>query len=193
MQRLTDKQRRFCLEYLANGHNATQAAVAAGYSKKAAHIAGCRQLKRAGVMAFLAERGAAAAAEVQKVEAELELSARRVLTETMRIAYVDPRRAFNLDGSLKRPDEWSDDLAASVASVEVFEEFEGQGKDRMQVGWTKKVRFWDKPRGLEMLGKHLKLWTDVVDHRIDGMDLQAKAERAAELIAGALARKGAAA
>lgn len=189
-QRLTDRQKRFAREFLANGGNATQAAISAGYAKKDAHIAGCRQLKRRGVQALIAELGAENAQRVAKVDSALELSAQRVLTETMRIAYSDPRRAFRVDGTLKLPDEWSDDLAAGIASIEVFEEFEGRGEERVQVGWTKKVRFWDKPRSLELLGKHLKLWTEVVEDRVDRMDLQAKAERAAELIAAALARKG---
>lgn len=39
-RKLTTKQRAFILEYMANGHNATRAAIAAGYSPKGADVAG---------------------------------------------------------------------------------------------------------------------------------------------------------
>ena len=39
---LTDKQRRFCDEYLCD-MNATQAAIRAGYSKRTAYRTGCFQ------------------------------------------------------------------------------------------------------------------------------------------------------
>lgn len=180
MQRLTDKQRRFCLEYLANGHIATEAARAAGYPKKSAHVTGSRLLTNPRVQEFLATRGAAAAAKVAQVEEVLELSAQRVLTETMRIAYADPRKLYGEQGFAKKPGEWTDAEAAMVAGYEPNE-------------FGVKIKLWPKLQALEMLGKHLKLWTEVVEHRLDGMDLQEKAERAAALIAAALARKGIAA
>lgn len=179
MQRLTDKQRRFYLEYLANGHIATDAAIAAGYPKKSAHVTGSRLLKNPRVQEFLATRGAAAAAKVAQVEEVLELSAQRVLTETMRIAYSKPLDIFRTDGTIKAPHEIPDDLGRAISGIELDDE-----------GKMKKVRFCKKETALEMLGKHLKLWTEVVEHRLDGMDLQEKAERAAALIAAALARKG---
>jgi len=45
MQKLTDKQEAFALAYAANGGNGTQAAVAAGYSEKSAHVEQNRLLK----------------------------------------------------------------------------------------------------------------------------------------------------
>ncbi|MBQ9709482.1 MAG: terminase small subunit [Clostridia bacterium] len=36
---------RFCMEYVRNGHNATKAAIAAGYSEKSAYSQGSRLLK----------------------------------------------------------------------------------------------------------------------------------------------------
>ena len=58
--------------------------------------------------------------------------------------------------------EWPDAIAACVASVEVEElfEWEGEGDDRKKthIGYTKKVKFWDKNKSLDMIGRHLKLF-----------------------------------
>jgi len=51
--KLTRKQQLFCQEYLANGYNATQAAIKAGYSKKTAYSIGQRLLKHVEVKAEL--------------------------------------------------------------------------------------------------------------------------------------------
>ena len=40
----------------------------------------------------------------------------------------------------------------------------GTGRDREKVGVTRKVKFWDKPRALELLGKYLKMFTDKFEH-----------------------------
>jgi len=48
MGKLTDKQDRFCQEYIID-LNATQAAIRAGYSKKTARIKGCKLLTKANI------------------------------------------------------------------------------------------------------------------------------------------------
>jgi hypothetical protein len=50
---LTPKQKRFCDEYLANGMNATQAAISAGYSKKGAEVTGSNLLRNTKVASVL--------------------------------------------------------------------------------------------------------------------------------------------
>jgi len=49
---LTDKQARFCNEYLVD-YNATQAAIRAGYSKKTASEQGYQQLHKTSVQEYL--------------------------------------------------------------------------------------------------------------------------------------------
>ena len=60
--KLTRKQQVFCQEYMANGYNATQAAIKAGYSKKTAYSIGQRLLKKVEIKAEL-ERNTQAAQE----------------------------------------------------------------------------------------------------------------------------------
>lgn len=59
MAELTDKQRRFVDEYIANGFNATQAAIKAGYSKKTARKMASENLAKPAIQEYLAERTAA--------------------------------------------------------------------------------------------------------------------------------------
>jgi phage terminase small subunit len=75
-----ERRQAFVQAYLANGHNATQAAIAAGYSARTAYSQGQRLLKNvevAGRLASLAEK-TADAAELTTVDA---------LKEAARIAY----------------------------------------------------------------------------------------------------------
>lgn len=68
---LTDKQKRFCEEYLID-LNATQAAIRAGYSKKTAYSQGQRLLKNVEGQEYLAEL-------MDKKESELIASQDEVL------------------------------------------------------------------------------------------------------------------
>jgi phage terminase small subunit len=61
--------------------------------------------------------------------------------------------AFDDTGALKSPNNWPDDLAAVVASVETDELFEGSGEDRNQIGYTKKLKVWEKVKAIEALSK----------------------------------------
>lgn len=189
---------QFALRYLANGHNATEGAQFAGYSAKTARVMGQKLLKRPAVQQLIAEHGAKALAAAARRTNRLELSAQRVLEETMRIAYGDVGQLFDEQGQPKPVQKLDEDTRRSISSIELAE-VATPSNDRPQLDdgapppppamRIAKVKFWDKPRALEMLGKHLKLWTDVVEQRADGLTMEEKANRAAELIAGALARK----
>ena len=62
-KKLTPKQITFCKEYLANGHNATKAARAAGYSAKTAYSIGAENLTKPEIKAYLDACGAENAAK----------------------------------------------------------------------------------------------------------------------------------
>ncbi|MGD9599913.1 MAG: terminase small subunit [Steroidobacteraceae bacterium] len=171
---LNDKQRAFCAEYIVD-LNGTAAAKRAGYSEKTARAIAQELLVRpqvvAKVQALMDERAN-----------RTQVTADRVITEVARLAFADLRKLFDpLNGELLPPAQWPDELAAAVASIEVEELMGGTGPERVQIGWTKKVKLWDKPKSLEMLGRHLKLWVERHEHtgpnggpiatRNDGVDL----------------------
>ncbi|WP_434513794.1 terminase small subunit [Dechloromonas sp. ARDL1] len=88
----------------------------------------------------------------------LAINNERILREIARLALFDPRSLFNDDGTPKPIAELDDDTAAAIAGLEVLEEFEGSGKERVFVGYTKKYKIADKNAALEKLCKHLGLY-----------------------------------
>ena len=168
---LTAKQRRFVQEYLID-LNATAAAIRAGYSERTASVIGCQNLRKLQISAAIAE----AAKERAK---RVELSSDRVLEEIARVAFADIRRAFDADGNLLAIDQMPEEIARAVAGFEVVEHVVGAGDDRT-VERTKKVKITDKLRALELAGRHLKLFTDVVEHRGDLVDAMRRARNRAK-------------
>jgi phage terminase small subunit len=153
---LTPKQQRFVQEYLLD-LNATAAARRAGYSARTADRIGPKLVGKSCVAAAIAAGQAERAARVGA-------KADDVLRELMLVAYQRGHQVYRPDGSLKAPHEWDDATAATVAGVEVLEEFDGSGKNRQLVGYTRKLKRWDKVRALELLGRHLRLFTEKHEH-----------------------------
>lgn len=148
---LTAQQRLFVAEYVKD-HNATQAAIRAGYSPATAQQQGSRLLSHALVKAAIEAHEAEV---LQQVQEETGITLKRTLQEIARIAFFDPRRMFDRDGNPLRLDQLDDDTAAVIAGLDVLEEWEGAGQDRVLVGHVKKWKLSDKKGALDMLMKHL--------------------------------------
>lgn len=97
--------------------------------------------------------------EQQAIDA-IGVTHHRILTETAAIAFSDPRKLFNPDGSLKPLNEIDDDTAAALSKIEMEELFEGTGEDRKRIGTLHKVSRWDKHKALELLGRYRRMWGD---------------------------------
>jgi len=149
---LTAKQRCFVEEYLVD-LNATQAAIRAGYSKRTARQVGAENLTKPVIASLVAD------AQSERAE-RTEIDQDRVLKELARIGFSDIRQLFDSNGRLLRPEEWPDAAAAAVASIEVVTRNVGEG----EVEHVAKIRAWDKPRALEMVGKHLGTFRERVEH-----------------------------
>lgn len=165
-----DKRASFVREYLIDC-NATQAAIRAGYSAKTAKQIGSRLLTNVDVMTEINK------AKVQRAE-RVEVTADLVLAELLKIARVDLSQLYDEHGNLKDIHSIPEDARRAIAGIEVDEIWEGRGENREQTGVTRKVKLWDKPRALELLGKHLKLFTEVHEHR--GLERLAEEYRQAE-------------
>jgi len=153
---LNEMQARFCREFLVD-LVATKAAERAGYSPPSAASQACELLKQPKIQDRIAELNAGRMARVQ-------ITADMVLQELMRIGTCDIGEAFDDNGKLLAIRDMPELVRRAVSSVETEELFEGVGKDRAQVGVVRKIKFWEKTKGLELLGKHLKLFTDRVEH-----------------------------
>ena len=144
---LNAKQLRFVEEYLKD-LNATQAVIRAGYSARNADVTGPRMLGHVGI-------ATAIDAKRRELTHANGITVERVLKELSRLAFVDTRKLYKEDGSLKMPHEWDDDTAAAIAGLDTVEEFAGKGDARESIGWSKKVKQWEKKGALETLLKHL--------------------------------------
>jgi phage terminase small subunit len=153
---LTPKQQAFVTEYLQNGFNATQAAIAAGYSAHSADTQGSRLLANAKVAAVVNARKEA-------MLVKREITAERVLDEIAKLAYRDPRKLFHRDGSLVPVHELDEENASAIAGIDVIEKVIGKGK-KQQVVRLKKIKLESRGDNLERLGRYLKLFTDKVEH-----------------------------
>jgi phage terminase small subunit len=152
---LNAKQKRFCDEYLVD-HNATRAAIAAGYSPTKPNVAQVRAaklMKLPYIKKYIAERE-------RKITKKLEISAERTKMELARIAFQDARQFFNQDGSLTPVHLLDDDAAACLAGVEIEELFEYSRAGKEQIGVLKKIKRYDKIQALNMLAKHFKLFEE---------------------------------
>jgi len=146
---LSESQQRFILEYLKDG-NARKAAVRAGYSPKTAKQQGSRLLTRVDI-------SDAIQAGIDRHLAGLDLDVKRILEETGRVGISDLKDLFDEGGHLLAPHELPDDVRKAVASIKVLRtqvqtETDGDSTTTTRLD-TVEVKFWDKLRALELLGK----------------------------------------
>lgn len=146
---LTQREQVFVAAY-AIEKNGTKAAKAAGCPPKGAAVQASRWLKNPKILAAIERR---TAGHLRAVQGELDISRERILTEMARCAFIDPRKLFNADGTLKKPHELDDDTAAALSSIETEELFDGRGDDRQFIGYGKKVKLWNKLGALDSLAK----------------------------------------
>lgn len=147
MGKLTAKQEMFCLEYLID-LNATQAAIRSGYSEKTANEQGSRLLANVKVAARIQELKAARSKKVG-------VDAQYVLERLHSIDNMDILDILNDDGSIKLVSNWPKVWRQYVTSFEVAEMFENRDDQKELAGILKKIKWPDKLKNLELLGKHV--------------------------------------
>lgn len=174
---LKGRRELFCREYLKD-LNGTQAALRAGYSPNDARTYASRLLGEDDIQERIAELNA------ERVK-EFAVEARDVLLELHRMLTSDVALLFDEAGNIKSIDEIPLDLRRMIASVEVFEEYQGAGAQRVYIGRTKKVKLWSKEKGAELLARHLALFNDKL--KVDASDDVLAALAAGRARAGELA------
>ena len=143
MAKLTPKQRRFVAEYLVD-LNATQAAIRAGYSPKSAARIAVELLNKTHVQA-----------EIRKAMADREertgVTQDWVVQELYKIAHADRCGIAKVVGGVRVVLTDTDDLDAEQRAALV-------GVEETKFGI--KVTTCDKLKALELLGRHLGMFTD---------------------------------
>lgn len=153
---LTEKQKRFCDEYLID-LNATQAAIRAGYSVKNADKIGSELLGKTRVSETISRK-------IAERSKRTGINQDRVIQELARIAFVNPQNVIDSEDASVRQDATEDDLAC-IQSVKVKTMDGAKGKSV-----EREVRLNDKMKALELLGKHLGMFKDKLEVDAD-MDL----------------------
>ena len=170
---LTDKQKRCCEEYLID-LNATQAAIRAGYSPKTAEQTASRLLRNVKVQEYIAKRQ-------KELSRSTQITQERVIKELALIAFsnnadyarvVEKKMQTEVDGMLVdvlgedgKPimyrtvepvltDELTEEQKRALAVIK-------KGRDGLE------VKSFDKVRALELLGKHLGIFTEKIEANVN--------------------------
>ena len=158
----------FKAAFAANGGNATQAAISAGYSPKTAHVMGSKLVSRLNL------KMAAQTDEQRRLE-NAGLDRERMLVELSRIMFADPRKYYHKDGRLKKITELDDDAAAALASMDVEELSVGRGQKRKVIGTSAKIRMHDKLAALDKGMRHMNMFERDNKSRAPSLAIQVNA------------------
>lgn len=140
---LTDKQEIFCREYLVD-LNATQAAIRAGYSDKTANRIAAQLLSKLDI-----------GKRIQELKSErgerLEVDADYVLKRLVEIDQMDVADILLSNGEIKPIKDWPKVWRITLSGIDVTE-MTGDA-----AGLLKKIKWPDKVKNLELLGKHISV------------------------------------
>lgn len=154
MRKLTKKQKVFVDEYLID-LNATQAAIRAGYSKKTANNIGPELLGKTCVANAVQEA-------IKKREQRNEITQDRVLNEIAKLAFSNIQDIYDKDGELIPIDKLPRDVAAAIQEINQ----DSISGDDNETIIKRKYKLSDKKASLELLGKHLGIFTEKI--KIEG-------------------------
>lgn len=96
-----------------------------------------------------------------------EITADAVLQELAKLGFSSLKNLYRDDGKLIPVHELPDDVAATL--TEVIEKCTGSGESMLVL--ERKYKIASKRESLDLLGRHLKLFTDKVDHNHTGLEL----------------------
>ena len=157
--KLTDKQSRFIDEYLID-LNATQAAIRAGYSEKTAQEIGAQNLSKLIISEEIQKR-------MQKRSESTEITAERVLKEYAKIAFTNLPGIVNFNKGMMSIEDFQNLNEDQKACIKKFKcktvVSMTESGDEVPVEMVE-VELHDKQNALGMIGKHLGMFTEKVEH-----------------------------
>lgn len=161
-KRLNAKKELFCREFIVD-LKAGPAAIRAGYSKKTAYSAGPRLLLEPEVVQRINQL------KQERIE-QLGIDANYVLLRLVEIDQMDTLDILNEDMTIKPVSDWPLVWRRYLSGFDLAEMFEGRGDDREMVGILKKIKWPDKVKNLELLGKHVSVqaFRDQISNELTG-------------------------
>lgn len=146
--KLTDREKAIIAAYMRTGSSSQAYFEATGYTGKA---------QTAGQMARKVIKS-------QKAKVVIEawrkhgadrygVTESKILRTYAHLAFADIRDFFDENNKLKEIKDLPRECADMIAGFDVEELFDGQGKERVQVGWTKKIRLINRKDALDSLAR----------------------------------------
>ena len=145
---LNNRQAQFVIEYLKD-LNATQAAIRAGYSEHSARFIGQENLTKPNIAAAIED-------QINAQQARTLITSDRILREYGRIGFLDTRKLFKEDGSLKKITDLDIDTQAAIAGIDVVT----TGNAELGIGEITKIKLADRKGALDSMARCLMMFND---------------------------------
>ncbi|PHS59306.1 MAG: terminase small subunit [Alteromonas sp.] len=155
IKKLTKKQELFVSEYLVD-LNATQAAIRAGYSKKTACETGNENLRKPNIQDAISK------AQNKRLEKN-EVNADYVLKRLIEIDEMDVADILDDSGHIKAITQWPKTWRRTISGLDIQELMMGEVKTVLR-----KIKWPDKVKNLELLGKHIDVQAFKEKREIEG-------------------------
>lgn len=150
LKKVTDQHRLFARLYVATesntGFNGMKAAIEAGYSERNAKQQAYKLLQDPLIQVLVSE---ALAERIERVDIDADY----VLKRMVEIDQMDVIDIMDDDGSLKAIGKWPKIWRQFISGLDVTE----LTRDGMTYGLLKKIKWPDKVKNLELLGKHINV------------------------------------
>lgn len=141
-------QEAYAQEYTKCPENQTQAAINAGFSPNTAAVKASVMMRDERIQKRIAEL-------MEERNKRLRVSADYVLLRLVEIDQMDVIDILNDDMSIKPVSEWPKVWRQYLTGFELADMFEGRGDEKELVGILKKIKWPDKVKNLELVGKHV--------------------------------------
>lgn len=156
---LSPKHELFVLEYIKDW-DATRAATVVGYKHPTVEASKLLNPTKYPQIYLAIEE------HRKQMRLEAEIDAKAVVKELVRLATLNPKRLFKIDGTLLNIHEIPDEVAVCIREFRVqTKTIESEdGSEPTVTITTAEVRFWDKLDALRQLGQHLGLLKETVNN-----------------------------
>lgn len=141
-------QEAYAQEYTKCPENQTQAAINAGFSPNTAAVKASVMMRDERIKKRIAEL-------MEERNKRLRVSADYVLLRLVEIDQMDVIDILNDDMSIKPVSEWPKVWRQYLTGFDLADMFEGRGDEKELVGILKKIKWPDKVKNLELIGKHV--------------------------------------
>ena len=145
---LTAMQEAYCQSYIKSPENQSQAAIDAGFSPNTAAVKASVMMRDERIQKRIAEL-------MEERNKRNRVSADYVLMRLVEIDQMDVIDILNDDMSIKPVSEWPKVWRQYLTGFELADMFEGRGDEKELVGILKKIKWPDKVKNLELIGKHV--------------------------------------